>query len=158
MLIMSSLKGISPLIAAVLLIAVTMTVAGIVATWAASFVKAQVKSAENQNNVMCFGAQFEVSNAKIVNGVGYFTLENSGSDILKDFKGYLFYDNPAYNEPIDPSKSYCIENPTITLANLTLRPGDVYTFNFSFSHNYPAKVRITPGNCPSSYDEENIIT
>ena len=41
-------KGISPLVAAVLLIGVTMTIAGILAYWAGSFVRSQVAAFENQ--------------------------------------------------------------------------------------------------------------
>ncbi|MCD6435199.1 MAG: hypothetical protein J7L15_02245 [Clostridiales bacterium] len=152
-----NMKGISPLIAAVLLIAVTMTIAGIMASWASSFVKTQIRTAQNQSEAMCFGAQIILSNAKIIDNVGYFTIENPSSTSLKDFRGYLFYDNPSYNEPIDTTKSYCQQDST-TLANLTLKPGDVHTFNFTFSHNYPKKIRITPANCPSSYDEINIIS
>ncbi len=149
------MKGISPLIAAVLLIAVTMTIAGIMATWATSFTKEQIRLAENQSQNIC-NAQFDVFDGKIVNGVGYFTIQNIGSETLKDLKGYLFYSNPAYDEPLDGSKSYYVKNSSITLSNVKIEKNGIYTFNFTFSHNYPTKLRITAGNCPSAYDETNI--
>lgn len=153
---MFSKKGISPLIAAVLLIAVTMTIAGVMATWATSFVREQIRATENQSQNICLGAGLNVFNARIVNGSGYFTLENTGNVNLKDFKGYLFYSNPVYDEPLNPEKCYYVNDPSYTLANVTIKPGEVYTFNFSFSVNYPLKIRITAGNCPTVYDEETI--
>jgi len=39
-------KGISPLVATVLLIALTLTIAGIVAMWASSFTQAKLTEAE----------------------------------------------------------------------------------------------------------------
>ena len=54
-------KGISPLVAAVLLIGVTMTVAGILAYWASSFVRTQVTRFENETIMSeCNFADFRI--------------------------------------------------------------------------------------------------
>ena len=54
-------KAISPLVAAVLLIAVTMSIAGILAYWASSWVKQQAASWENQTITgECQFADFKV--------------------------------------------------------------------------------------------------
>ena len=54
-------KGISPLVAAVLLIAVTMTIAGVLAYWASSFVREGLPELnETQKVQLCSGADFGI--------------------------------------------------------------------------------------------------
>ncbi len=54
-------KGISPLIAAVILIAATMTLAGILAYWASSFVRGKLEGKENvTEEVLCSGAEIKI--------------------------------------------------------------------------------------------------
>ena len=54
-------KAVSPLVAAVLLIAVTMTIAGMLAYWASGFVRLQTETFSNQSVVSkCNFADFKV--------------------------------------------------------------------------------------------------
>ncbi|MEM7826997.1 MAG: archaellin/type IV pilin N-terminal domain-containing protein [Candidatus Aenigmatarchaeota archaeon] len=144
------LKGISPLIATVLLIALTMTIAGIIATWASSFTQVRLEEIKSNTTEGCIGANLKVSNARIINGTGYFTLENIGTATLRDFKAYLFYSNPANDEVLNSSRCYWVANSSYTLANIILEPGDIYTFNFTNSSASPLRIRITAGNCPTA--------
>lgn len=57
---MAKRKAVSPLVAAVLLIAVTMTIAGMLAYWASGFVRQQIEAFSNQSTVTCTGANFRV--------------------------------------------------------------------------------------------------
>ncbi len=52
------MKGISPIVAAVLLIAITMTIAGVLAYWSSTFVEKGLP-VENQTTADCRIAQFE---------------------------------------------------------------------------------------------------
>lgn len=56
------MKGISPLVAAVLLIAATMSIAGILAYWAASFVRSRTETMGNETQALerCTGANFGI--------------------------------------------------------------------------------------------------
>lgn len=56
------MKGISPLVAAVLLIAATMSIAGILAYWAASFVRQRTATMGNETTTLerCTGANFGI--------------------------------------------------------------------------------------------------
>ncbi len=56
------MKGISPLVAAVLLIAATMSIAGILAYWAASFVRERTTTMGNETTTLerCTGANFGI--------------------------------------------------------------------------------------------------
>ena len=52
------LKGISPIVAVVLLIAITMTIAGVLAYWSSTFVSTGLP-VENSTTAQCRVAQFE---------------------------------------------------------------------------------------------------
>lgn len=54
-------KGISPLVAAVLLIAVTLTIAGLLAYWASGFVRTSLPEVnESTREIQCAGANFKI--------------------------------------------------------------------------------------------------
>ena len=58
---MKSSKAVSPLVAAVLLIAITMTIAGMLAYWAQGFVRQQTDTFSNQTIISkCQFANFEI--------------------------------------------------------------------------------------------------
>lgn len=65
-------KGVSPLIAAVLLVAFTMTVAAILATWSSSFVRSKTREAEQEQEekAMCSGLAMNVESAKYDSSAG----------------------------------------------------------------------------------------
>lgn len=79
-------KGLSPLVATVLLIAVTMTIAGIIAYWASSFTKGSLPSKNKTSGLeACTGADFTIyyqtynsTTKKLV-----LVLQNTGSADLK---------------------------------------------------------------------------
>ncbi len=142
------LKGISPLVATVLLIALTLTIAGIVAMWASSFTQARLTEAEQNTTPICTGANLKISDARIVNNVGYFKLENVGTATLKGFRAYLFYSDPGKDEVLDSSKCYWVQNSSYTLENLTALPGEIYTINFTNSSGSPLRIRVVAVNCP----------
>lgn len=87
-------KGVSPLVASVLLIAATMSIAGILAFWASNFARSQTASFENQTIATeCNFATFEFytcsydsSNSKIL-----LSLNNNGQVNLKNLVAYVQY-------------------------------------------------------------------
>lgn len=88
-------KAVSPLVAAVLLIAVTMTIAGMLAYWASGFVRQQTEAFSNQSIVSgCTYADFRVyscsynTSAQRVNII----LENIRSFELKNLTAFIVYD------------------------------------------------------------------
>lgn len=90
------LKGISPLVAAVLLIAVTMTIAGVLAYWASSFVRTQTSLFQNETiatecnfgNFIVHTCSF-VSNSSQINLI----LSNTGTIDLRDINAFVIYPN-----------------------------------------------------------------
>ena len=112
------MKGISPLVASVLLIAITMTIAGMLAWWASSFVKERTAAWENQTaGGECDLADFEVyrcsydpDNQKI-----NMMLNNRRNIELMNLIVYVIYQNTStfeypLNESLSPLalKSYSV--------------------------------------------------
>ena len=55
------MKGISPLVATVLLIAITMTIAGVLAYWASGFVRSSLPASNQTQQVQeCSGENFDI--------------------------------------------------------------------------------------------------
>jgi len=94
-------KGISPLVAAVLLIAVTMTIAGVLAYWAASFVQTSLPAA-NQTEADCRLAEFSIYSCRYSNSSSTINLilENKKNIELRGLKVFLFYANDTISDPI----------------------------------------------------------
>ncbi|TAL47274.1 type IV pilin [archaeon] len=103
-------KGISPLVAVVLLIAITMTIAGVLAYWASGFVRGSLPASNTTTNLQqCSGSNFDILSASLNSTTGNMTV------ILQ---------NKA-NVAVD------IQNATFIYSN-----GTVYTFNIG--QNLPA--------------------
>ena len=61
-------KGISPLVAVVLLIAITMTIAGVLAYWASGFIRTQLPALnQTSREQLCAGANFELLSTPVYN-------------------------------------------------------------------------------------------
>lgn len=127
------MKGISPLVATVLLIAITMTIAGILAYWASNFV---ITKTEEVETGACLQAFFRVydcsynSSAQTLN----FILKNDRYVELSNLTAYVLYPNAT------------VSNTTLngTLPSLVLK-----TFNVSASSDYSSLV--VRSNCASVY-------
>jgi len=120
------MKGISPLIAAVLLIAVTMTIAGLLAFWASSFIRERVEAWGEEE---CLLANFRVYSC---NNVGWnnvtMILENLKDVELKNVTAYIRYTNDTVSAAITnlspdniltttPSlKTFTFDNPELGVA------------------------------------------
>ena len=87
-------KGVSPLVASVLLIAATMSIAGILAFWASTFTRTQVESFNNQTIVSeCNFATFDVYTCSYDSSAQriLLSLNNNGQVNLKNLVGYVQY-------------------------------------------------------------------
>jgi len=135
------LKGISPLIATVLLIAFTMAIAGIMATWATSFVQAKITEVENQSQAVCAGANLRASDAVLdsTTRLGTVIVENLGTVPLTNFKGYVYYEDATKNHDAGLSNS-----------SIVLETGDAFTFTWQANYDNPQRLRIAAGNCPNA--------
>lgn len=87
------MKGISPIVASVLLIAVTMTIAGVLAYWSSSFVTTSLPG-ENSTTSECRLAQFEFLNC-VYNTTGQYVIFSVNNVRSKDLNltAFLQYSN-----------------------------------------------------------------
>ena len=105
-------KGISPLVAAVLLIAVTMTIAGILSYWASSYVRGRLEEKQNETIMIeCSGADFDIYSVMYDNSTHNLTLilHNKQLIPLKDLKVTFFYSTGVEEKRLDkplPANSY----------------------------------------------------
>jgi flagellin-like protein len=129
---MKKVKGISPLVAAVLLIAVTMTIAGMLAYWATGFVRTGLPS--NVTEVECTGANFKVYDCKYNSTANRIDLllQNIGGVDLRNLSVFVVYSNNTVS--------------TITL-NETLSKAQIKSYQLNGISSDYTKLTIT-SPCP----------
>lgn len=127
------MKGISPLIATVLLVAITMTIAGLLAYWASSFVTTKTEEAEKTE---CVQASFRIYSCSYNSTTKQlsFILKNDGNVELKNLTAYVLYPNATVI-------GYDLND---TLPALVLK-----SFNVSASEDYSSIVVRT--HCANVY-------
>jgi flagellin-like protein len=87
-------KGLSPLIAAVILIAATMSIAGILAYWASGFVKTKLTETEAiTGGTECLGAEFKIKSVSYDGNTLHLILDNRRSVDLLLTNLFLIYPN-----------------------------------------------------------------
>jgi len=132
------MKGISPLIATVLLIAFTLSVAGIVSVWLTGFARTSTETVgkESSTQLICSYGGIALSNLKFSNNRLSGSIENTRTIILGNITIQVLYTNASSQT----EKLY-----------VSLTPREKYSFNISISSNYD-KIRVIT-NCSSVYDE-----
>lgn len=142
-----SKKGISPIIAAVLLIAFTLAIGGIVASWATSFSSQKLTQTEEKSD--CIGA-LDISNLKFEGTTVSLKVKNLASRLnLTDIKASLEYSDPVKSKANNDIAMYDSTNAKVTGAiSRNLAPGasDVFIYNTGDSTK-PTKIQVVASNC-----------
>ena len=133
-------KGISPLIASVLLIALVIGIAGIYSGWFTNFIKTITSTIGKNEEIRIQCTYGEVSLRNLIYNI---TSENLTGEIentdiipLGNIDLEIFYNNVT-KEDKD--------------LNMTLNPGEKDVFNIAIGSNYQ-KIRVLT-NCSNVYDE-----
>ncbi len=121
-------KGISPLVAAVLLIAVTMTIAGVLAYWASSFVKTSLPET-NETQSECMYAEFSIYSCEHVNSTDTVNLilDNTGDVELRNLKAITILSNSSIlgshdlNGTLTGIESFSISNVNHTFSKILVK-------------------------------------
>lgn len=138
------MKGLSPLIAEVLLIAFVITVGTIIATWVTSYSRTTVKKVNKQSNIelTCSYGSISFSTQPLCNETtetisGF--VKNNGNVDLGNIRLQIIYKNSSFS-----------------VFNLTdaLSPGEIYSFNVSVDCSSLSMIRVIT-NCtqPEVSDE-----
>ena len=131
-------KGVSPLIATVLLIAFTMVIAGIMAAWANTFSSQRLASATVTAD--CLGV-LDLSSLSFNNGtIGIKIRNTSGYLNLTDLKATVEYGDVTKNK-IYTLKNYNVTDPLppVTVTFFVVSTGDP---------TKPDKIEVVATNCP----------
>jgi flagellin-like protein len=132
------LKGISPLIASVLLIAFTMAIAGIMATWATTFSTERLATASG--SAECIGI-LDISSLSYNNGTVSVKIKNIGELInLTGLRATLEYSDSSKN------KEYILKDYNVTDP---LQPASTTWFTVNTGvYLKPLKIEVISLNCP----------
>ncbi|MBI2578158.1 MAG: hypothetical protein HYW26_00450 [Candidatus Aenigmarchaeota archaeon] len=133
-------KGVSPLIAAVLLIAFTMAIAGIMATWATTFSQQKLATSEEKSN--CIGA-LDLSTAAFSDKIVSVQVKNLKTNLnLSSLTANVIF--------ADPAKSKAHSNIAMKNFNVSdpMPPGfsDWFIYNTSDATK-PLRIEVYAGNC-----------
>jgi flagellin-like protein len=144
-------KGISPIIASVLLIAFTVAVAGLVGTWATQFTSSTTSDVEQTAKIQLTCVNGGVALSYLTYSSGYLRglIENSGRISLGEIKVQVVYQNSTLG-----NNNLCVYGATAincTTANISLAPAEIITFNISVASNYD-RIRVST-NCSNIYDD-----
>ncbi|MEM5773141.1 MAG: archaellin/type IV pilin N-terminal domain-containing protein [Candidatus Aenigmatarchaeota archaeon] len=148
------MKGISPLIATVLLIALTVAVAGIVGTWLFGFTRTSTQTVQQQANIeiICGNGGISLSDVCYSNGylAGY--MRNTGTITLGNITINILYTNGSVQRYYFSYAGGSVLAQTSCCGNLTLFVGEKYKFNVSADTNYQLVYILT--NCTSKVTDE----
>lgn len=127
------MKGLSPLIATVLLIAFTVAVAGIVSLWVTGFTNLTTKQIQNQSltRVNCTYGSIAISNVNYCSTSNYLSGQLSNNGLITFGAVSL---QEVYNNGTSPIQHLCLASSSVVscnASNLTISPGYLYTFNVS---------------------------
>ena len=136
------MKGISPIVAAVLLIAITLTVAGALALWATNLVGRQLP--ETEGEIPCKLANFDFLSCTYNSSteVLAFTLTNQRNVELKNLTAFINYPNGTVSDGIE--------------LNDTLKGAELKSFSIS---NIPSEFYsiIIRTHCPELESSETCV-
>lgn len=144
-------KGISPLIATVLLIAFTVGIAGILSTWLTGFTQQSTQQVSQQSNTEVACSYGGISLSGLTYGSSSSTIagniENTGSITLGNITLQIVYTNNSISKYLLCLVSSVGNN--CTVANITIPPRELVSFNVSTSSTYSIIRAIT--NCSKVY-------
>ncbi|MEM4326511.1 MAG: archaellin/type IV pilin N-terminal domain-containing protein [Candidatus Pacearchaeota archaeon] len=149
---MKNEKGISGFVAAVLLIAFTVSVGSLISMWMLGFTRTSTETVgkEASTQISCSYASVDLRDLKYNNSYLSGKFVNTGTVNLGNLSLFILLTNASqlrYNLCLADNK---VVNCTDS-HNLTLAPADIRSFNFSSPNNYD-KIRLTT-NCTNAYDE-----
>lgn len=138
------MKGISPFIAVILLIAFTVGVAGIVNVWLTGYTRTTSDIVSNQSTtqINCNYGGISLKNLKYVNGNMTGKIENTGTISLKTIQVQTIFKNQT--------------SVKVALCGTATSPFNCSSANLSLSAREAASFNVSIGG--SNYDDIRVIT
>ena len=146
------MKGISPLVATVLLIAFTVAVAGLLSNWLTGFASqtTQQVGTSSSNTLSCSYGGVSLGSLKFSSSSNTISgnIENTGTVSLGNVSLQIIYSNKTVANYLLCTVSGVANN--CTAKNISLIPRDLVTFNISAQNTYES-LRIAT-NCSGVFD------
>lgn len=140
--VMGSRRGVSPLIAAVLLIAFTMAVAAILTAWVTTFTQQQTETIGNQTteNIECSFANLEILSVDWNTGGVTAAITNSGNEDFTNVSITVFEDSSVLTITNQGDGNSFVA---------PLTQGQTASLNPTVSGGVPNRIRVQSLNCPA---------
>jgi flagellin-like protein len=148
------MKGISPLVATILLIALTVAVAGMVSTWLFGFTRTSVQIVQEKANIEIICGNGGISFSDVCYSGDYLSgfITNTGTIALGNITITILYTNASIQRYYLYYASGAVFGDSSCCGNLTMLAGEKYKFNISASSNYD-RVRVNT-NCTEKVSDE----
>jgi len=148
------MRGISPLIATVLLIGITVAVAGLVGTWIFAFSRTSTGSVEEKANLEILCNKGGISFSDVCYSSNYLTgyVTNTGTIVLGNVTLQILYANATQQTYYLSYGSGVVTSSTSCCGNLTMLANEKYQFNVSSDSNYNRIYVYT--NCTGKVTDE----
>jgi flagellin-like protein len=151
-------KGISPLIATVLLIAFTVSVAGMISVWLTSFTKTSTDVVGTQANtqIICSNGQIDLQSVNYCSTNKYLSgdVSNPSTIALGNISLQILYSNGTQEPRLYLLlQGSSVSTNTTCCGNLSISPGEKYRFNVSGIDSNYDRIRVVT-NCTERATDE----
>lgn len=138
------MKGISPLVATVLLIGIAIGVGGLIAAWVTSFTKtsSEIVRKESELQIICSNGAIDITSLKFCNNYLSAIVKNNGRIVIGNITLQVIFQNISL---LTVDLNDTAGNP------LSLKPGQLATFNQSIGGSNYDKIWIFT-NCTGVTD------
>lgn len=142
------MKGLSPLIATVFLIAFTVGVAGILSGWLTSFTKTTTSTVREQGEleIICNSGGITVSTLKYCSPRLSGAITNTGTISLGNITIQIFYANATNSKYYLSLSGMNVSGSAACCGNMTLLSGEKFGFNISIGGSDYDNIRVIT-NC-----------
>jgi flagellin-like protein len=149
------MKGVSPLVATILLIAITVAIGGIVSNWIFSFTSTSAQTVRQQTEIELICSQGGISLSDVCYSNNYISgyITNTGRIPLGSLVLTILYKNASIQNYYLSFAGGKVVAESSCCGNLTLLVDESYTFNVSANENYDVIYIST--NCTKVMDEVN---
>lgn len=148
------MKGISPFIATILLVGLTVVIAGLVSTWFISFSKTSTETVGGKASLEIFCNRGGISFSDVCYSSNYITgyLTNTGTIALGNVAIQILYMNASQQTFYLSLGGGAVLASTDCCGNLTMYANEKFKFNASADSNYD-RVRVYT-NCTGKVTDE----
>lgn len=142
------MKGISPLIATVLLIAFTIAVGGLISIWLTGFTQTQTQAVGTQatNQITCSNGGISLSSMSYCNSYLVSQITNTGTITLGNLSLTIVYANTSTQKIYLQLLGNVVNGTSACCGNFSLAPSEVSSFNFTIGGSNYDTIRLV-SNC-----------